>query len=353
MRKNLGLSFQKEGYEVIFICPYDKYSENIKENFKYINIDVDARGVNPFKDLKTIYEYYTIYKKLKPDIVLQYTIKPNIYGTMVASILKIPTINNIAGLGALFIKQNIFTKLAKFLYKISQAKATKVFFQNKDDFEMFKNEGLVRDEKCDVLPGSGVDVDKFTPVEKKHDGVFIFLLASRMLWEKGIQEFVDAAKIIRAKHKNVEFQLLGPLDTVSSIAISKEQMDIWTTDGCVEYLGSSDDVRLEISKADCIVLPSFYREGTPRILLESASMEKPIITTDNVGCRDVVDDAINGYLCRVRDSQDLAEKMEVMLFLSEDDRSSMGVAGRIKMINEFDEKIVIDKYLSVVKSVLN
>jgi glycosyltransferase involved in cell wall biosynthesis len=353
MRVSLGSSLQKEGYEVVFICPYDKYAENIKKNFDYINIDIDANGVNPIKDLRTIYRYYTIYKKIRPDVVLQYTIKPNIYGTIAASILKIPAINNIAGLGTLFIKQNIVTKIAKLLYKISQSKATKIFFQNQDDFNMFTNERLVQKEKCDVLPGSGVNIDKFIPVKNNNNGVFIFLLASRMLWAKGIQEFVDAAKIIKAKHKNIEFQLLGRLDAVSSIAISKKQMDVWIADGYVKYLDSSDDVRIEIAKADCMVLPSFYREGTPRILLESASMEKPIITTDNVGCRDVVDDGINGYLCEVRNSQDLAEKMEIMLCLSRDERRSMGVAGRIKMINEFNEKIVIDKYQSVVKSVLN
>jgi glycosyltransferase involved in cell wall biosynthesis len=352
MRANLGFAFQKVGFEVVFICPYDKYSENIKEHFEYVDIEINSKGTNPIEDIKTIYRYYKIYKEVKPDIVLQYTIKPNIYGTLAASILNIPTINNIAGLGTLFIKQNFVTKIAKWLYRVSQKKATKIFFQNQDDFKMFVHEGLVKKEKCDVLPGSGVDIEKFKPVEKNHDGVFRFLLVSRMLWAKGILEFVDAAKIIRQKYSNVEFQLLGHLDMKSPTAISKEQMDIWVTDGNVNYLGSSDDVRVEISQADCVVLPSFYREGTPRILLESASMQMPIITTDNVGCRDVVDDGVNGYLCKVQSTQDLADKMEKMLKLTVEEKDAMGKAGREKIVKEFDEKIVIDKYLEAIEDIL-
>lgn len=353
MRANLGFAFQKQGYEVVFISPYDKYSENIKEHFRYIDININSKGTNPIEDLKTIYMYYKTYKELKPDIVLQYTIKPNIYGTIAASMLNIPTINNIAGLGTLFIKQNFITSIAKWLYKFSQKRATKIFFQNQDDFKMFVEEKLVLQEKCDVLPGSGVDINKFVPIEKKEDdGVFRFLLISRMLWAKGIQEFIDAAKIIKEKYNNVEFQLLGHLDVESPTAISKEQMDIWVKDGYVKYLGSSDDVRVEIAQADCIVLPSFYREGTPRILLESASMAKPIITTDNVGCKDVVDDGVNGFLCKIKDSEDLALKMEKMLNLSFYERNTMGKAGREKIVKEFDEKIVMEKYLKAIESIL-
>ncbi len=352
MRANLGFAFQKAGYDVVFVCPYDKYSKNIKEHFGYIDIDINTKGTNPLEDMRTLYKYYQIYKDLKPDIVLQYTIKPNIYGTIAASMLHIPTINNIAGLGTLFIKQNFITKIAKWLYRFSQKRATKIFFQNNDDFKMFVEKGLVQKEKCDVLPGSGVDVEKFVPVEKKDDGVFRFLLVSRMLWTKGVGEFVEAAQIIKQKYKNVEFQLLGHLDVASPTAISKEQMDIWVENGFVDYLGSSDDVRVEIAQADCVVLPSFYREGTPRILLESASMEKPIITTDNVGCRDVVDDEVNGYLCEVKNVKDLSDKMEMMLKLTDEQRKVMGKAGREKIVQQFDEKIVINKYLDAIKDIL-
>lgn len=357
MRANLGFALQKQGHEVVFVCPYDKYSENIKKHFGYVDIKINTKGTNPIEDIKTIYSYYKTYKEIKPDVVLHYTIKPNIYGTIAASMLNIPTINNIAGLGTLFIEQNFVTLIAKWLYKFSQKRASKIFFQNHDDFKMFVDERLVEKEKCDVLPGSGVDIERFMPVKKEEDGVFRFLLVSRMLWAKGIQEFVDAARKIKnleLKIENcidVEFQLLGHLDVSSPTAITKEQMDIWVKEGYVNYLGSSDDVRVEIARADCVVLPSFYREGTPRILLESASMAKPIITTDNVGCRDVVEDGVNGYLCEVRNAEDLARKMEMMLNLSVEEREAMGKAGREKVVKYFDEKIVIEKYMEAIRVV--
>ncbi|MDA7818286.1 glycosyltransferase family 4 protein [Sulfurimonas sp.] len=352
MRANLGRAFKNNGYEVVFICPYDKYSQNIEKEFGYIDVKVSTKGTNPFDDLKTIYNFYAIYKRIKPDIVLHYTIKPNIYGTIAASFLSIPTINNIAGLGTLFIKQNFVTKIAKWLYRFSQKRAMKIFFQNRDDFEMFVAEGLVDKEKCDTLPGSGVDIEKFKPVNKIDDKEFKFLLVSRMLWAKGIGEFVEAAKIIKSKYHNIEFQLLGMLDAKTPTAISKKQMQEWVGDGYVSYLGTSDDVPSAIASVDCVVLPSYYREGTPRVLLEAASMAQPIITTDNVGCRDVVDDEINGYLCEVKNANDLADKMEMMISLSEDERKAMGEAGRKKIVKEFDEKIVIDKYLESIKEIL-
>ena len=216
---------------------------------------------------------------------------------------------------------------------------------------MFVDKNLVQKSKCDVLPGSGVDIEKFKPVEKEDDGIFRFLVVSRMLWTKGIQEFIDAAKIIKQKHQDVEFQLLGYLDMNSPTAISKKQMDIWMKDGYINYLGGSDDVRVKIAKADIIVLPSFYREGTPRALLESASMQKPIITTDNIGCRDVVNDGVNGYLCEMKNAVDLADKMEKMLRLTNEQRNAMGKAGRKKIVKEFDETIIIRKYIDAIDAV--
>jgi glycosyltransferase involved in cell wall biosynthesis len=347
-RFNLGLALQKEGYEVTFISPYSSYSEKIKFFFNYSDIKLSANGINPIEDFKTIYGYYKIYKELRPSVVLNFSIKPNIYGTFAASFLGIPVINNIAGLGTLFIEQGAVTKIAEFLYKLSQKRAAKIFFQNSEDFNVFVGKNLVEKDRCDVLPGSGVDVEKFSPMPKVNNGVFIFLLISRMLWTKGIKEFVDAAKIIRERHNDVEFWLLGYLDVQNPTSIPKEQMAKWVKDGNVNYLGSSDNVRAEIAKADCMVLPSFYREGTPRVLLESASMAKPIITTDNVGCRDVVDDGVNGYLCEVKNVEDLTNKMEMMINLTDAEREVMGKFGREKILRKFDEKIVIKKYLDSV-----
>ncbi len=350
-RLSLMVAMRNAGYDVIAIAPYDEYSQKIIDaGFEFHSIKLNSQGINPFQDIQTTMEFYKLFKELSPDFICNYTIKPNIYASLVARVLDIKMINNIAGLGTLFIKQGFVTSIAKFLYKASQAKADRVFFQNRDDFKLFTDAGLVNRLNCDVLPGSGVDTNRFKPQEKSQSEVIRFLHVSRMIWEKGIGEYVDAARIIKAKYSNVEFCLLGFLDVANPGAISREQMDAWVEEGVVNYLGVSDEVDKIIATADCVVLPSYYREGTPKTLLESASSAKPIITTDNVGCRDVVDHGINGYLCEPRSVEDLANKIEMFLALSSEERVKMGINSRRKIKNEFDEKIVIGKYLEVLGS---
>jgi len=352
-RLNLARVLKENGYEVVMIAPYDEYSDRLSEEFEYYDIYMNNKGTNPNQDFKTLIELYKLYKKIKPYIVLHYTIKPNIYGTIACSFLGIKTINNIAGLGTLFINQNFITKIAKWLYKYSQSKANKVFFQNIDDFKLFVKEKLVEKNKCDILPGSGVDIQKFKPIQiEKKDNIFRFLLIARMLWDKGIGEYVEASKIIKHKYNNVEFCLLGAAGVDNPTAISKDTIERWEKEGIVKYLGTTDDVKSEIAKTNCIVLPSYYREGVPRTLLEAAAMEKTIITTDNVGCKEVVDDGINGFLCKVKNSEDLAYNLEKMLDLTEEERIQMGKLGREKILKEFDERIVIDRYLNIIKELL-
>ena len=350
-RLSLMIAMRNAGYTVIAIAPHDAYSQKIIDaGFEFHSIKLNSQGINPFQDMKTTMEFYKLFKELSPDFICNYTIKPNIYASLVARMLDIKMINNIAGLGTLFIKQGPITSIAKLLYKASQAKADRVFFQNRDDFKLFTDAGLVNVLNCDVLPGSGVDTNRFRPQEKPLSEVVRFLHVSRMIWEKGIGEYVEAARIIKAKYPNVEFCLLGFLDVANPGAISHEQMSEWVEEGVINYLGVSDDVDQVIATADCVVLPSYYREGTPKTLLESASSAKPIITTDNVGCRDVVDHGVNGYLCEPRSSEDLAKKIEMFLALSEKEKRIMGANSRKKIKNEFDEKIVIGKYLDVLGS---
>lgn len=366
MRLGLAQALRDAGYEVIFISSSDLsistekstsphediYRQKIEEEFTYYDIDLSRKGTNPLTDLKTIYQFYQLYKQIQPDVVLHYTAKPNIYGTIAADLLGIPSINNIAGLGTLFNKQNLITKIAKLLYKGSQRKATKIFFQNGDDLKLFSQEHLVDQNKCDLLPGSGVNVERFSPMDTTLPETFRFLHISRMIWEKGIGEYVEAARAIKQRHPHVEFCLLGFLDPENPEAISPEQMEAWIEEGVVTYLGESDRVHEVIATANCMVLPSYYREGTPRTLLESASMAKPIITTDNVGCRDVVDDQVNGYLCKIKDAHDLESKFEAMLTLSDEERHAMGERGRQKILREFDEKIVVRKYAEAIEAIV-
>jgi len=349
-RLSLMYAMRDEGYEVVAIAPYDRYSQKlIDAGFEFHDIKMNAQGINPLEDMRTTYAFYKLFKEISPDFLCQYTIKPNIYGSIVANILNIKMINNIAGLGTLFTKDGLVTKIAKVLYRTSQSKADKIFFQNKEDFNFFIDKKIVKAQKCDVLPGSGVDTNRFKPQYKEQREKVRFLLIARMIWEKGIGEYVQAARAIKKVYPNVEFCLLGFLDVQNPGAITRREMDNWVNEGVINYLGVSDKVDEVIHSADCVVLPSYYREGTPKTLLESGSSGKPIITTDNVGCRDVVDHGVNGFICEPRSSEDLKSKIEMFLALSHEERLNMGRNSREKMKKEFDEKLVIGKYLDLLK----
>jgi len=352
-RAGLIKSLIENGYEVVAVAPWDEYVARLEKiGCRFVSLPMDNQGTHPGKDLILVWRFFLILSREKPDAYLGYTVKPNIYGSLVARILGIPVINNIAGLGVVFTKDSWLLHLVRGLYRFSLSDSKKVFFQNCDDRDLFVSKRLVNEGVTDLLPGSGVSLDTFSPVPLPRNNTVYFLLIARMLWDKGIGEFVEAARLLKSKGINAEYCLLGFLDVKNPTAISREQMDEWVSEGVVRYLGTSDDVRKEISKADCVVLPSFYREGTPRTLLEAAAMARPIVTTDSVGCREVVDDGVNGYLCRPKDAKNLAEKMERIVAMTFSDREAMGVRGREKVELLFDEKIVIDKYLMAIKEII-
>ncbi|CAK2053673.1 galacturonosyltransferase WbtD [Vibrio crassostreae] len=354
-RRNTVQALLDEGYVVGIVSPKDSYSVKLQDmGAKHFHIDIDQGGKNPLNDLITLYGFFQLYKKHHPEVVLNFTPKNNIYSTLAARISGAKSINNIAGLGQIFIEDNLTAKLARFLYKISQPSAFKVFFQNDDDRELFIQNNLVPIGIIDRVPGSGVDLSRFTVSSSPNDSTVRFLLIARMLYDKGVGHYVEAARELRDKYGDkVEFRLLGFLDVANSSSVSKAEMSSWVEEGAVTYLGTSDCVEEEIAKVDCMVLPSFYREGVPKSLLEACAMGKPIVTTDNVGCRETVDDGINGYLCQPRSTASLVEQLDKMISLSHDERLIMGTNSRRKVEREFDEKIVIDKYLQAVSSALN
>ena len=340
-----------KGYRVTAIAPLDNYSLRLKNiGCDHIDIHINNNGVNPFTDLKTLLNFYHIYSKMKFDLILQYTPKPNIYGTMAARMVNIPCINNIAGLGSAFINGGIVRSIVRILYKLSQVHARCIFFQNPDDLELFVRSGLVQPQKTDLLPGSGVNIDKFYPEKKRGTDTFRFVFIARLLWEKGIREYVDAARILKKQYSHIHFHVLGLSDDSNPRSVSDLQMQDWKREGLIKWFGHVDDVRPHIAEADCVVLPS-YREGTPRSLLEAASMGKPIITTDVVGCRQVVEDGGNGFLCKPKDAGNLANVMKKMVQLNDGQRTTMGQHSRMKMVKEFDERIVIKKYLDVINEI--
>jgi len=344
-RMNLIHSLQAQGYEIHTIAPNDDYTHQLIEaGCTHHPLKMDSRGANPLKDLGLIVELFSIYRKVKPDVVLHYTIKPNVYGSLAAALLKIPVVNNVCGLGTVFLKDDLISSMAMMLYKISFRFPKKVFFQNPDDLNLFIKKKLVPKGSVDILPGSGIDLERFKPASFKRNKEFTFLLISRLITDKGVLEYIEAVKKLKAEGIDARFQILGAKDPEHKRGIKTEIVNEWIKAGTIEYLGTTADVRQFIHQADCIVLPS-YREGTPRTLLEAASSSKPIIATNVPGCNQVVDHSINGLLCKLKDADDLAEKMRTMTLYSNDELMTMGNNGRLKMEREFDESIVINKYL--------
>jgi glycosyltransferase involved in cell wall biosynthesis len=350
-RMNFVRQLMAQGHEVHTIAPVDDYTQQLREaGCIHHAIKMDSRGANPIKDSALILELFLIYKKVRPDIILHYTIKPNVYGTLAASLLKIPVINNVCGLGTVFLKENLVSAVAILLYRVSFRFASKVFFQNPDDMNLFVNRKLVPAESVDLLPGSGIDLNKFKPAEFKRNKKFTFLLISRLITDKGILEYIDAVKSLKASGFDAHFQLLGPADPEHKRGIKLDVINEWVKSDTVEYLGSTNDVQKFIHNADCIVLPS-YREGTPRTLLEASSSSKPIIATDVPGCNHVVKNYHNGLLCKLKDSNDLAEKMRELAGLDDEVLKTFGINGRLKMEAEYNESIVINKYLHALNQV--
>ncbi len=354
-RKGLIAALRPAGFQVVALAPSDASTPLLLAlGVEHHAIEMNSQGVSPREDLKLLWRYRRALRRIRPAIFLGYTAKPNIYGSLAAHSLGIPVINNVSGLGTAFIKQGWLTRIVSGLYRLAFARSATVFFQNPDDLAMFVRARLVQERKARLLPGSGIDLQEFAlpPAWKEDPAQFTFLLIARLLWDKGVGEFVEAARQVRARHPDARFQLLGFLDVANRTAVSRSDVEAWVAQGLVEYLGHADDVRPFIAAADCIVLPS-YREGLPRVLLEGAAMGKPLITTDVPGCRQVVDDAYNGFLCTVRDASSLAEAMSKMLALPAEQRAAMGAAGRRKIEAEYDERIAIERYLIAIEEALH
>ena len=350
-RMNFVRALLKDGHEVHTVAPHDNYTQYLTEaGCVHHNVTMDSRGANPIKDLALMVELWSIYRKMKPDIILHYTIKPNVYGTFAASLLRIPVVNNVCGLGTVFLKNNLLSKIAITLYRLSFRYPKKVFFQNPDDLNLFVTKKLVPQGSADLLPGSGIDLNRFTPAEFSRNSKFTFLLISRLISDKGVFEFIEAVKQLKASGVDAKFQVLGAKDPEHQRGIKTAVIDSWIQENTIEYLGTTDNVREVIKQADCVVLPS-YREGTPRTLLEAASTAKPIIATNVPGCNHVVEHGYNGLLCKLKDAKDLADKMLQMKSLDDETLKRFGLNGRQKVESEFDEALVIEKYIKTINAV--
>lgn len=352
-RESLLRSLVSSGYKVVAIAPPDGREKDLAAlGVDYIPIALDGRGLSPLADFRTLFSYIRILSAIQPQVYLGFTVKPNVYGGIACRLLGIPRIANIAGLGTAFIKGGLLNRIVRKLYAIGLKGAQCILFQNQDDRDHFVALNLADSDRAGLLPGSGVDLNRFRSATSGGDGKTVFLLVSRLLWAKGIQEYVEAAKILRQRHgERVICRLLGIPD-YSSGGVDAETLQRWKTEADIELLDPVSDVRPVLGQADCVVLPSYYPEGTPRSLLEAAGMGKAIITTDTPGCRDVVEDGVNGFLCQPRSLDSLVKAMDEYCHLADEGRSRLADASRGIAETRFDEQIVLRRYAEEISRLL-
>lgn len=349
-RQGLIRTLVAAGVEVVVLAPRDRTFEPLAAmGCRCIELPVASKGTNPLHDLRTLAALYRHYRTIRPNVVFHYTIKPNIYGSIAAKLAGVPSVAVTTGLGYVFIQESRAAQIARRLYRFAFRFPREVWFLNRDDKAAFVERNLlVHPERARLLHGEGVDLDQFafTPLAARTD--FVFVLIGRLLWDKGVGEYVEAARQLKARYPHVRFQLLGPAGVDNPSAITHEEVAAWQREGVIEYLGEAHDVRPFIAAADCVVLPS-YREGVPRTLMEAGAMGRPIVATDVPGCREVVAEGVNGFLCEARSAASLATRLAQMIELDIDARRAMGERGRQKVAAEFDERVVVERYKDLVR----
>ena len=349
-------ALQKEGFEIICIASKDNFSKNSEKilksiGCKIINIKLDRKGLNPFLDLIYFIKLYFLYKKILPNLIIHYTIKPNIYGSFAAKLNGLKSINIVTGLGSGIIKGGILSKIIIWLYKKAFKYSSAILFENKDDKNYFITKKITKFSNSYYVPGAGLDTDFFDNCKKNKNDSLSFLMIARLLKDKGIYEYIDACKKIKKKYKNIKCLLAGVFDNDNPSSITKKELDTWIKDNIIKYLGQTDNIKDFFKKGDVVVLPS-YREGLSRVLLEAASCKKPLVTTNVPGCKEVVIENKNGFLCKAKDSQSLFKAMEKVI-QNQDNLEKMGNFSRKHIIKNFSKEIVNEIYLDVIKKVLN
>ncbi len=349
-RLSLAKALQEQGFDVVLLSPPGKYGPMLVDSgFTWIQFPLSRRGMNPFFEILTILRLVKIYQSIKPDIVHHFTIKCILYGSAAAKIIRIKKIiNAVTGLGYLFMENNIKTALLRQIvssfYRLALMN-TWVIFQNPDDQEKFIKNKLVDKAHSRIIRGSGVDVSEFQ-CHMEPPGPPVVLLASRMLWSKGIADFVEAARFIRDGGVQARFVLVGDSYPDNPDSIPGQQLLDWQQAGAVEWWGWHDDMAEIMQKCHIFCLPSSYREGVPRALIEAAATCRPIVTNDIAGCREIVKDGLNGYLVPPKDPQALAGRI-LDLIQNPQLRSKMGKIGREIVIREYSDQLVISETLQL------
>jgi galacturonosyltransferase len=346
-RKELLSALLAQNNEVYISLPNgDFVSEMEHMGCRFIETEISRHGVNPVTDLKLLAKYISIIKSVKPDIVFTYTIKPNVYGGIACQMRKVPYVVNVTGLGTAVENGGFLQKITLALYKIGLRKAQKVFCQNNANLDFLVQHKILKDNYA-LIPGSGVNLQRFysLPYPSENEGIH-FVFISRIMREKGIEQYLDAANMIKNRYPKTFFHICGYCEKEY-----QGKLEEFVANKTVIYHGMVRDVREVLKDIHCTVQPSFYPEGISNVLLESSACARPIITTDRSGCREVVDDSVNGFVVKQCDSNDLIEKIEKFLALSHEQKMLMGLAGRTKVEKAFDRQIVVDAYLKELENV--
>ena len=355
-RRDLIVAIKEAGYEPVLMAAYDKYAEKLKEEgWEFVPLkNLQRTGINPIKDLKLLFDFIRIYKTHSIKCALHYTAKPLVYASLSASILKIPYLPTITGLAGPFSgDRSIICKIVTQLYKLSLHKSYKVIFQNNEDCKFFLDKKITELKRSIVVNGSGINLDNFCSelYELPPKDKIVFLMFARLSKAKGVEYYVNAAREVKKKFPHVVFKLAGPFDS-DKLAIGRKEVEKWQQEGVIEYIGVSDAIQKEICKAHVIVYPSYYMEGIPKSLIESAAMSRPIITTNHVGCREVVQHGVNGFLVPIKNTQALAEACERFIGMSEEEREQFGKASQKIAFERFDGRKINREYLGLIKDCL-
>lgn len=347
-RRELLEQLIQAGYRVYIALPYGNRVEYFKTmGCQYINTPLERHGTNPITDFKLILSYKKIIKAVKPDVVLTYTIKPNIYGGIACRSSKVPYIPNVTGLGSAINDKKWMQSFLIWLYRIAFRKAQTVFFQNEAN-EQFFTDKRIAVGKHRIIPGSGVNLEHYQVLKYPSEKEIHFLFIARVMKEKGIEEYLQAAQVIRKRRPDVHFHILGFCEEAYEQKLADLQAQ-----GVIEYHGLQDDVRAFHRISHCTIHPTYYPEGMSNVLLESAACGRPVITTDRSGCKEIVENGKTGYLIPERDAKELIAKIEEFLALPHNDKIRMGLAGREHVENKFDRQIVIGAYLEEISIVID
>ncbi|HEV8078805.1 MAG TPA: glycosyltransferase family 4 protein [Marinobacter sp.] len=352
-RRGTIAALKSAGYVVVALSPTDPFSARLESELGvcHRHLDLDGKGTRLLGEAKSLFGLGLSLRRLQPAFVFNFTVKANIYSGLVCRVLGIPYANNVSGLGTAFIHNSWLFRRVRSLYGLANAGAGRVFFQNREDHELFVGHGLLKNTPTTVLPGSGMDLERFGFSSLPPALPFTFVMVARLLGDKGVREYARAAELVRQVHPQARCLLLGQLGTSNRTAIEKTELDEWVSAGHLIYEGETDDVRPFLRQAHVLVLPS-YREGMPRTVLEAAAMGRPAIVSDVPGCRHAIRPGETGWLCTVRDAESLATQMLHAMDRPFSELQQAGYAARQLMVAEFDEAIVVRAYLACLKSSL-